>query len=84
MAKACRWCGAELPDKGPTKCKDCQYMMSDYKRLAARVRRSSPLELKFEYLKLLRKMKYTLHPGEDLPYDLDYQIERVNRYLEGK
>ena len=84
MAKTCRWCGAELPDKGPIKCEDCRHMMSDYKRLTARVRRSSPLELQLEYRDLLMDMKYNLHPGEGLPYDLDYQIDRVNRYLEGK
>jgi predicted amidophosphoribosyltransferase len=76
----CKWCGVEVEPKHQI-CDKCKDLHKQYKKYCARISKHSSVEYLCEFRNLLFDMLYNMPGAEDLPYDIQYQYERVNRYL---
>lgn len=79
----CVWCHAEL---GGTrwKCDRCKAISAQYVKYAKELRRSMSVHELCEIRNFMFDMRYNMPGAKYLPYDLDYQLDRVNRYLNEK
>lgn len=79
----CEWCGAEVPP-GRYKCDDCKDKSKLYRWTVKNIRRSWSLTELCSFRNMLLDMKYNMPNAKHLPYDLDYQLDRVTRYISEK
>lgn len=78
----CAWCGAPVIDK-QTRCPECAQRLKDYKWYCAHIFKTSSTSLLTQFRNLCLDLKYNMPGAELLPKDLDYQFDRVSRYLSG-
>lgn len=76
----CKWCGAPVPERR-RRCDKCKSMRADYRRYAANISKQSPVAYLIEFRNLLYNLLYNMPGATELPYDIRYQYDRVNRYI---
>ena len=85
MTRACKWCGEDTESVRKRLCVSCKDMRTNYNYRIGRMFHTTSVGdlVRFRNLCMdLQNLKE--HGGEGLPGDLDYQLERVNRYLADK
>lgn len=84
-ARRCTLCGKLLPIQyaNRRRCDNCRSALSGYTRYCRSIRKTSPTQLLLDFRNMLLNLKYNTSPDAKLPNDLDYQLDRVNRYLAG-
>lgn len=79
----CAWCGVAL-DSRRWKCDSCKAISLQYIKYVKELKRSMSTHELCEIRNFLFDMKYNMPGAKYLPYDLDYQLDRVTRYLNEK
>ena len=80
----CAWCGAAImPKLGRARCEYCTWLLNDYKRFCRTIFKTSDKQYLIKFRNLCIDLKYNMPGAELLPKDLDYQFDRVNRYIDG-
>lgn len=84
-ATRCSLCGKPLPAQyaNRRRCDNCRSALKGYTKYCRDIHKSSPARLLLDFRNMLLNLKYNTVPGAKLPNDLDYQLDRVNRYLAG-
>lgn len=82
MSTVCMWCGDPTDTERKKLCGRCKDMHVSYQRRIARLFHTTPTKdlVKFRN-SCMDMVEFRRHGAEDLPRDLDYQLERVNRIL---
>lgn len=85
MSTRCKWCGDVTDTVHKQLCKRCKDMSTDYCYRIGRMFHTTPSSVLLSFRNICMDMQeFRRRGGKDLPGDLDYQLERVNRYLEDK
>lgn len=78
----CKWCG-DVTDARKMLCRSCKDMRTYYNYRIARLFHSTPLGELIKFRNACMDMiNFREHGGKDLPHDLDYQLDRANRYID--
>lgn len=78
----CAWCGAPVQPK-QTRCPGCAQLLKDYNWYCKNIFKTSSTQMLIQFRNLCLDLKYNMSGAELLPKDLDYQFDRVTRYLSG-
>lgn len=81
----CKWCGEATSSERRKLCDSCKDMSDLYRYRIAHMFRSTPVGDLIRFRNVCMDMiNLREHGGVGLPADLDYQLERVNSYLNRK
>lgn len=75
----CAWCGE--PVRGMTRCKRCAALRRDYLWYCKNIHKGSDQRMLLAFRNMLLDFKYNMSNATLMPYDVDYQLDRVNSYL---
>lgn len=82
MGNVCKWCGDATETVRKKLCRSCKDMHADYIYRIGRLFHTTPVPTMLRFRNMCMDMQeMQRHGGKDLPHDLEYQLERVNRYL---
>lgn len=77
----CIWCGAPVTPRR-TRCDKCAELSKLYNMYRKSIFKTSSKQFLIEFRNLCIDLKYNMPDAEKLPDDLDYQFDRVSRYID--
>lgn len=85
MVNVCRWCGEDTGSVRKSLCMNCKGMRTDYNFRIGHMFHTTKTSDLIKFRNMCMDMQeLQRRGGVGLPSDIDYQLERVNRYLADK